>query len=80
MHDCKGRPLSVGDTVLIPAMITTVSPSPDYCNVSVNVIATMPPNNSKSSMTLNTKQLIRANDGDDVSYTTVVDNDRVTIS
>lgn len=35
MHDAKGRPLKVGDLVLIPAIIKDIYPTDDYCNVNL---------------------------------------------
>ena len=35
MHDARGLPLAKGDLVLIPAVITEVYETEDYCNVSV---------------------------------------------
>lgn len=79
MHDAKGRPLQVGDRVMIPATITQTYEAFDYCNIVVETIATMPPNTSKTVSTLNTKQLLRANDGDDITYEVVVDGEQTKI-
>lgn len=38
MHDRNGKPLAVGDKVMIPATITSCSPSDEvnkYCNIGV---------------------------------------------
>lgn len=64
MHDAKGRPLSVGDRVLIPATINSVSPG-EYCTLNVETVGVMPGNGCKNQIyALNTKQVYRANDGD----------------
>ena len=34
MHDLNGTPLKVGDRIKIEYVITSVSPGPDYCNIS----------------------------------------------
>jgi hypothetical protein len=61
MHDAKGRPLTVGDTVLIPATIKSVSAG-EYCTLDVETAGVMPENGSKNSISaLNTKQVYRAN-------------------
>lgn len=38
MHDKNGTELKVGDVVLIPAIIKSLSPSEEYCNVSVETL------------------------------------------
>lgn len=35
MHDARGKELKVGDLVMIPAVVTQVNASEDYCNVSL---------------------------------------------
>lgn len=64
MHDAKGRELRVGDTVVVPAIVTSVCPG-DYCTLSVETVGVMPGNESKSSIgALNAKQVYRANADD----------------
>ena len=65
MHDAKGRLLADGDVVMIPCRILSVQAVQEFCNVTLETLATMPGNNSTSTFTLNTKQVIRANEGDD---------------
>jgi hypothetical protein len=78
MHDAKGRLLAEGDVVMIPCVIVSVQAIPDFCNVTLSTLATMPGNNSKSSFTLNTKQVIRANnDDDELCFETYSDGDAV---
>ena len=38
MHDRNGTPLKKGDQVLIPAIITELHPTEDYCNVSLESV------------------------------------------
>jgi hypothetical protein len=70
MHDCKGRPLQTGDTILVPFKITqtVVTEGGGYCNVSAETVASMYPAKYKTGGTFNAKQVIRANDGDDTSF------------
>lgn len=68
MHDCKGRPLTVGDTVLVPFTVFQTIGGEDYCNVALQTVATMPPGTSKLGLTLNALQTIRANDGDETAF------------
>ena len=61
MHDAKNRPLKVGDTVLIPAVVKSCSPG-DYCTLDVETVGVMPGNGTKNGIyALNTKQVYRAN-------------------
>lgn len=75
MHDCKGRPIVVGDTVLVPFKVVTTYATEEYCNVSLETVASMFPGTAKTSLTVNTQQVIRANDGDDTSYTLLLETD-----
>jgi hypothetical protein len=61
-HDVKSRLLQVGDPVMIPGVITALSPSADYCNCSVELEHLMLPEKTKTVISsINTRQLIRAN-------------------
>lgn len=73
MHDCKGRPITPGDTVLVPFKVTATQATEEFCNASLETIATMFPGTSKTFLTANTKQVIRANDGDDTSFVVLAD-------
>jgi hypothetical protein len=65
MHDAKGREINVGDTVLIPAKITSLSPQEDYCNVSaVSVFGRRPAELKEGFSGINTGVMLRANEGD----------------
>lgn len=75
MHDCKGRPLSVGDRVMVPFTVTQAMLTEEYCNLSLETVATMHPGTSKTSMTANARQVLRANDGDDIAYQVVRDGE-----
>jgi hypothetical protein len=67
MHDAKGRELKVGDRVVVPAVIVSVSPG-DYCTLDVETLGVMPGNGYKNKIyALNTKQVYRVNDGDNFS-------------
>jgi hypothetical protein len=75
MHDAKGQELKLGDKVILPCRITNLGGGPDYCNVTIESLATMPPNHDShvSIGAVNTTQVIRANKGDDTSFVVVVD-------
>ncbi len=69
MHDAKNRPLQVGDLVLIPARITQLSATEDYCNVSAQSVYGRRPDGSKESFSaINTGVTLRANAGDENDF------------
>lgn len=71
MHDKNGKELAIGDTVLIAAKITQLSPGDDYCNVSVQTINGRKPDGVKETISaINTATLVRFNDGDDIGDVT----------
>jgi hypothetical protein len=47
MHDRNGTELRQGDVVLIPAVITGLSPGEDYCNVSLQTVHGRRPDDAK---------------------------------
>lgn len=57
MHDVNGAELRKGDRVLVEMEVTMVSADQDYCNVTVQTVHGMPGNGTKSSMTVNTRQI-----------------------
>lgn len=66
MHDAKNRPLKVGDRVFIPAKITELSATADYCNVTVeSVIGRRPDGLREKVSAINTGVLLRCNPGDE---------------
>ena len=38
MHDAKGRPLEVGDVVLVPMIVEQCYATEDYCNVTMRSV------------------------------------------
>lgn len=66
MHDAKGRELKVGDIVLIPAKITELYATEDYCNVSAkSVFGRRPDFQLEHFGAINTGVMLRANAGDE---------------
>lgn len=60
MHDFHGKPLAVGDEVVIPCRITALHPTPEYCNVEVESVLGRRPDGQKSTFSaINTAQLIK---------------------
>jgi hypothetical protein len=78
-HDAKGRPLQVDDMVMVPFRVTNVCQGEDYCNVSLKSVATMPPVDKHHTdlANINSKMLLRANAGDDTSFSVEVDGEAV---
>jgi hypothetical protein len=50
MHDKNGSELKLGDTVLIPARITQLSPGEDYCNVQLETLHGRRPDGMKETI------------------------------
>jgi hypothetical protein len=67
MHDAKGRPLRMDDVVLIPCRIISLSATPDRCNVTVKSLLGRSPDGQRETIVLNTKQLLRFNDEEDLA-------------
>jgi hypothetical protein len=68
MHDRKGRKLKVGDIILVPARITQLSATEDYCNVSAESLYGRRPDDQREHFSaINTGVTLRANDGDENS-------------
>jgi hypothetical protein len=60
MHDANGHPLKKGDKVLIPAVITDLSPGEDYCNVTLkSTLGRRPDGNQESFSGINTAVLVK---------------------
>lgn len=49
MHDANGTPLSKGDIVYIPAVITELFAGEDYCNVKAESLIGRRPDGSKET-------------------------------
>ena len=66
MHDAKGRSLKVGDTVLIPAVVTELYQTEDYCNVAARSLLGRRPDGEKETFgAINTGVMLRANPDDE---------------
>ncbi len=53
--------------MVVPCLVKHVHQGEDYCNVDLETLADMPPNGGKSFISaVNTRQLLRANPGDDI--------------
>lgn len=59
MHDKNGTELRVGDIVMIPARVTQLSPTDEYCNVQVETVHGRRPDGMKETVyAINTAVLI----------------------
>lgn len=61
-HDRNGSVINVGDTVNVPMVVKNVNMTDLYCNVTLETIHSMPPDGGHSTMTLNTKQVVKIED------------------
>lgn len=60
MHDARGKALKVGDLVMVPAVITNLQPSEDYCNVTIQTQIGRRPDGEKETFSgINTGVLIK---------------------
>lgn len=57
-HDHDDRPLKIGDTVSVPCVITGIDRQPEYINVAMETVWPMYPGHKKTSIILNTKQVL----------------------
>ena len=57
-HDIKGTEVKVGDRILIPAIVQSVQTDPQYCNCTVVTENPMPPYETGTTVTLNTRQVL----------------------
>jgi hypothetical protein len=61
MHDANGTELKVGDKVLIPGEVISLSPGENYCNVTVRTTLGRRPDGDLTSFgSVNTAQLVKA--------------------
>jgi len=58
-HDKRGTELAVGDLVMVPCVIKAIHLTEDYCNVDVETKYGMPPLESSTRLTLNSRQTIK---------------------
>lgn len=60
MHDVNGTELKVGDKVLIPCVITSLSGGADYCNVSAkSTLGRRPDGANETFSAINTGILVK---------------------
>lgn len=57
-HDKNGNLLQNGDRVLVPCTVNQVHTGEEYCNVTLLTDEPMYPGDSKTTITLNAKQVI----------------------
>ena len=60
MHDARGKALKKGDLVFIPAVVTELFETEDYCNVSLSTHIGRRPDGLKETLSgINTGVLIK---------------------
>ncbi len=73
MHDAKNRALKVGDTVLVPCVVTELYQTEEFCNVAVETkVGRRPDGELERIGAINTGVMFRANP-DDVNDFTELD-------
>lgn len=58
-HDKNGQELQPGDIVMIPARVKSITPNPEFCNVTVETVEPMFPGEYPVNITLNAKQVTK---------------------
>lgn len=58
-HDRDGKLLHVGDVVYVPAHVTAIEQTEEFCNVTLATSQPMYPGHERSTLTLNAKQVVR---------------------
>lgn len=58
-HDRDGNVLQAGDFVQVPCVIESVQVSEEFCNVTLKTETPMPPYTEPSTITINTKQVVK---------------------
>jgi hypothetical protein len=58
-HDLNGNLIQVGDKILIPCKVESVSIGEEFCNVTLKTLHIMPGKNYEDTIVLNTKQVIK---------------------
>lgn len=58
-HDNNGKLISVGDQVMIPAVVKEIYSTEEYCNVQLKTLHPMYPGDSYDTITLNAKQVVK---------------------
>lgn len=54
-HDVNGKEIKVGDAVKIVAIVESVTPGEDYCNVTLKPVNTPQPADAHVTITTNAK-------------------------
>lgn len=61
MHDKNGKPIKVGDTVIVEAVVRELYGTDTYCNIQIGIGHEQSkehgPHNVQSIVTINTKQV-----------------------
>lgn len=60
MHDANGVELAVGDEVMVPCVIKSITANPDYCNCTLETKHKMDPSREQGdSIVLNCRQTVK---------------------
>jgi len=61
-HDINGDELHIGDTILIPAKVKSITMDENYCNLTATFTEPMPPYKTLDERVYNTRMVFLAND------------------
>ena len=60
MHDALGKPLKVGDAVILMATVTSLCETEDYCNVAIkSTLGRRPDGQKETASAINTGVLVK---------------------
>ena len=58
-HDVNGKLLQLNDRVYLPCIVKGLQAGDEYCNCTLESVYPMYPGNSKTAVTVNTKQVAK---------------------
>lgn len=64
-HDYNGDILNVGDEVMVPCVVDSITMSEEYCNVTLKTKLFMPPKDYPETIVLNTKQTYKVQNSEE---------------
>ena len=59
MHDRFGRPIQVGDKVLVECVAKECYATDEYCNLTLETVLPMFPGENKTVIVVNAKQVVK---------------------
>lgn len=67
MHDRDGKPVKVGDLVLVPCRVEQTHATEEFCNATLRTLYPMYPSDRHDTVVVNTRQLVVVEKGSEVA-------------